>query len=60
MNFDKYTIKTQQTIQQAINIAQGNGQQIVDSGHLLKALLESKVTPTVLSAANNPSAIESI
>ncbi len=41
MNFDKYTIKTQQTIQQAINIAQVNGQQIVDSGHLLKALLES-------------------
>lgn len=41
MNFDKYTIKTQQTIQQAINIAQGNGQQIVDSGHLLKSLLES-------------------
>ena len=41
MNFDKYTIKTQQTIQQAINIAQGNGQTIVDSGHILKALLTS-------------------
>ena len=41
MNFDKYTIKTQQTIQQAINIAQGNGQTIVDTGHILKALLAS-------------------
>ena len=41
MNFDKYTIKTQQTIQKAITIAQSNGQQVVDSGHLLKALLEA-------------------
>ena len=41
MNFDKYTIKAQQAIQQAISIAQSNGQQIVDSGHILKALLDA-------------------
>lgn len=41
MNFDNYTIKSQEVIQKAIQIAQGNGQQIVDTGHLLKALFET-------------------
>ena len=41
MNFEKYTIKAQQAIQQAIAIAQELGQQIVDSGHVLKALLDA-------------------
>jgi ATP-dependent Clp protease ATP-binding subunit ClpB len=39
MNFDNYTIRAQETIQKAIQLAQGNGQQIVDTGHLLKAVL---------------------
>jgi ATP-dependent Clp protease ATP-binding subunit ClpB len=39
MNFDKYTIRAQETIQKAIQLAQSNGQQIVDTGHLLKAVL---------------------
>ncbi len=40
MNFNQYTIKAQEIIQQAVQIAQGNMQQAVETGHLLKALLE--------------------
>jgi ATP-dependent Clp protease ATP-binding subunit ClpB len=39
MNFNKYTIKSQEAIQQAAEIAKGNSQQHVESGHLLKAML---------------------
>ncbi|MDH5599346.1 MAG: AAA family ATPase, partial [Cyclobacteriaceae bacterium] len=39
MNFDKYTIKSQEAIQKAADIAQGNQQQAIEPGHLLKALL---------------------
>ncbi|WP_026997999.1 ATP-dependent chaperone ClpB [Flectobacillus major] len=40
MNFNKYTTKTQEIIQQAASIASGNGQQAIETGHLLKAILE--------------------
>ena len=40
MNFDKYTIKAQETVQEAVNIAQRAGQQSIEPVHLLKALLE--------------------
>ncbi|WP_337040490.1 ATP-dependent chaperone ClpB [Emticicia sp. 17c] len=40
MNFNQYTIKAQEIIQKAVQIAQGNMQQAVETGHLLKALLE--------------------
>ncbi|MFN8436808.1 MAG: ATP-dependent chaperone ClpB [Cytophagales bacterium] len=40
MNFNNYTIKSQEAIQKAVEIASGNGQQIIETGHLLKALLE--------------------
>lgn len=40
MNFNQYTIKAQEVIQQAVQIAQGNQQQVVETGHVLKALLE--------------------
>ncbi|MDH5599508.1 MAG: type VI secretion system ATPase TssH, partial [Cyclobacteriaceae bacterium] len=39
MNFDRYTIKSQEAIQKAADIAQGNQQQAIEPGHLLKALL---------------------
>ncbi len=39
MNFNKYTTKTQEVIQQAASIASGNGQQAIETGHLLKAIL---------------------
>lgn len=39
MNFDKYTTKTQEVIQQAASIASAGGQQAIETGHLLKAIL---------------------
>ena len=42
MNFNNYTLKAQEAIQQAGEIAKANGQQAIESGHLLKALLESE------------------
>lgn len=40
MNFNNYTIKAQEIIQQAAQIAQGNQQQAVETGHVLKAILD--------------------
>ncbi len=40
MNLNAYTIKAQEIIQQAAQIAQGNGQQTVETGHVLKAILD--------------------
>ncbi|OIN58430.1 ATP-dependent chaperone ClpB [Arsenicibacter rosenii] len=40
MNFNNYTIKAQEIIQQAAQIAQGNQQQAVEPGHVLKAILD--------------------
>lgn len=40
MNFNNYTIKSQEAIQKAVEIASGNGQQIVETGHILKAVME--------------------
>jgi ATP-dependent Clp protease ATP-binding subunit ClpB len=41
MNLDKFTIKSQESIQKASEIAQANNQQAIETGHLLKALLET-------------------
>ncbi|GAB3334411.1 ATP-dependent chaperone ClpB [Larkinella ripae] len=40
MNLNAYTIKAQEVIQQAAQIAQGNQQQSVETGHVLKAILD--------------------
>ncbi len=40
MNFNNYTIKSQEAIQKAVEVASGNGQQIVETGHILKAVME--------------------
>jgi len=42
MNFDKYTIKSQEAINKAAQIALGAGHQAVETGHLLKALIEGE------------------
>lgn len=42
MNFNQYTNKSQELIQQAVQIAQGYSQQAVETGHLLKAILEDE------------------
>lgn len=39
MNFDNFTIKAQESVQQALNIATGKGQQAVECAHLLKAVI---------------------
>lgn len=41
MNFNNYTIKSQEAIQKAIEIAEGNEQLAIETAHLMKALLLS-------------------
>ena len=54
MNFNQYTLKSQEAIQQAQNIATSNGNPTIDTGHLLKALLEvdENVVPFLLKKLN--------
>ena len=40
MNFNQYTIKAQEIIQHAAQMAQGNQQQAIETGHVLKSILE--------------------
>ncbi len=40
MTLDKFTIKAQETVQEAVNTAQRNGQQTIEPIHLLAGLLE--------------------
>ena len=44
MNPEKFTIKTQEAIQEANNIAQNNGQQLIENGHILKGLMNVDTT----------------
>jgi len=39
MNFNNFTIKSQEAIQQAIDVVQSKGQQVMETPHLLKALM---------------------
>ena len=39
MTFDKFTIKAQEAVQEAVNIAQQNGQQSIEPVHLLKGVM---------------------
>ncbi|MEM7371274.1 MAG: ATP-dependent chaperone ClpB [Bacteroidota bacterium] len=50
MNFNQYTIKAQEAIQKAGEIAKTNRQQSVEGGHLLKAMLEleESIVPFIL------------
>lgn len=41
MNFNNYTIKAQEALQKATEIASGNQQQVIETGHLLQAILHS-------------------
>ena len=38
MNFNNFTIKSQEAVQQAFVVAQGNNQQAIETGHILKGL----------------------
>ncbi|MEL7339340.1 MAG: AAA family ATPase, partial [Bacteroidota bacterium] len=50
MNFNQYTLKSQETIQQAGEIAKANRQQAIETGHLLQALLsvDESIIPFML------------
>ena len=39
MTFDKFTIKAQEVVQEAVNIASAQGQQSIEPVHLLKGIL---------------------
>ena len=54
MNLNKFTIKSQEALQQAFSIAAGYGHQAVDTGHIMKALLnaDEHVTDFILKKLN--------
>ena len=54
MNFNNYTIKSQETIQQAQQIAQENGNQQIENEHIFKALfkVDENVLPFILKKLN--------
>ena len=54
MNFNNYTIKAQEAVQKASEIAQGNQQQAIETAHLLKGLLtvDENVVSYVLKKLN--------
>jgi ATP-dependent Clp protease ATP-binding subunit ClpB len=54
MNLNNFTTKSQEAVQQAIQIATVNGQQYIENGHLLKGILEvdENVTPFILKKLN--------
>lgn len=52
MTFDKFTIKAQEVVQQAVNIAQQNQQQTIEPLHLLKEFLKKAKTFALLFFKN--------
>ncbi|MDP1744233.1 MAG: AAA family ATPase, partial [Bacteroidota bacterium] len=54
MNLNNFTIKSQEAVQQAMQIATVNGQQAIENGHILKGILEvdENVTPFLLKKLN--------
>ncbi len=61
MDLNKFTTKSQEVVQQAQNLAESNGNQSIETGHLLKAifLTDQDVTPYLLNKLNvNSPALE--
>lgn len=54
MNYNNFTIKSQEAIQQAFQIAQGHNHQAVENGHILKGILhvDENVTSFLLNKLN--------
>jgi ATP-dependent Clp protease ATP-binding subunit ClpB len=54
MNLNNFTIKSQEAVQKAMQIATVNGQQAIENGHILKGILEvdENVTPFLLKKLN--------
>ena len=67
MDFKNYTIKAQEVVQKASEIALGNGQQAIETGHLLQAILSEDenvvgfiAKKTGVNLQNTGSALEAI
>jgi ATP-dependent Clp protease ATP-binding subunit ClpB len=61
MNLNNFTIKSQEAIQQAITLATMNGNQAIENGHILKAILEvdENVAPFIFKKLGiNPDVFE--
>ena len=41
MNFNKFTIKAQEAIQEAVNLVKQNGQQVIEPAHILGGIFKS-------------------
>ena len=54
MDFNKFTTKSQEAIQEAQQLAIDNGQQAIETGHILKGILEvdENVVPFILKKLN--------
>ena len=54
MNLNNFTIKSQEAVQEAMQIATVNGQQAIENGHILKGILkvDENVTPFILKKLN--------
>lgn len=44
MNFNNFTIKSQEAVQEALNLAQAKGQQVIEPAHLMKGYLRLEKT----------------
>ena len=63
MNLNNYTIKSQEAIQQAVQLVTLNGQQAIEPAHLLKGILEvdENVSPFILKKLNvNPTTFKKL
>lgn len=61
MNLNQYTIKSQEAIQKAFQVAADNQQQAIENAHILKGILavDENVTPYLLRKLNvNPTTLE--
>jgi ATP-dependent Clp protease ATP-binding subunit ClpB len=47
MNFNKFTIKAQEAVQKALELAQNENHQAVEPAHILKALLSDSENVTI-------------
>lgn len=64
MNFKNFTIKSQEALQQAQQLAMENGQQAIETGHLLKAIfnVDENVSPYLFQklGVNLPNVIQAL
>jgi ATP-dependent Clp protease ATP-binding subunit ClpB len=61
MNLNNFTIRSQEAVQKAMQLSTLNGNQAIETGHILKGILEvdENVTPFILKKLNiNPEAFE--